>query len=320
MMRLGILGTASTARFFFGQRAENCEIVAVASRDRERAHRVADAYGIPNRFGSYDELLADPSIDAVYIPLPHHLHCEYAVRAARCGKHVLVEKPAALCTREIESMLTACREGGVMCMEALMYRFKRIHARVRELVGAGEFGPLQYVDFNWCFPIRLLRRSSFRLDSRLGGGALMDVGVYGVDFLRFLTGAEPVLRSAFIHRDRPEGVDLFAHVVCGLGEVVGTITCGYTADANYYVVAGERGSVIVPGSVSGRMVENTASFHVVDQDSRHEERFPRENPYIKVLEYFAACVARGVAPEPGLENSLHNIGFLEMVFREAVAI
>src|SRR5262245_3656526 len=108
MIRFGILGTARIARAFLGYPLDGVEIQAVASRDLNRAHQFADEYQIPRRFGSYDELIADADLDAVYVPLPPHLHCEYTLKAARQGKHVLMEKPAALTAAEMQQMISAC--------------------------------------------------------------------------------------------------------------------------------------------------------------------------------------------------------------------
>jgi D-xylose 1-dehydrogenase (NADP+, D-xylono-1,5-lactone-forming) len=313
MIRLGILGTASIVRPFLGPELQGVQIVAVASRERERAERFGETHSIPLCFGSYQALLDCAEVDAVYVPLPHHLHCEWVIRAAQAGKHVLVEKPAATSAGEIERMLAACRSASVVCMEALMYRHKAIHARVKHLVDSGELGALRYVDFSWCFNIRRLARSSFRLDPSSGGGPLLDVGVYGVDFLRHLTGMEPELLHATLRREKTGGVEMFAHALLRLGPTTAALACGYDTDANYYMVSGELGSAFVSGSVSGRQVENVLALHFLDGDKRREERFPAENPYPKELEYFAHCIERHERPATGLENSLRNLAVLDRI-------
>jgi predicted dehydrogenase len=318
MIRFGILGTASIARAFFDRPLENARITAVASRDKEKADAFADQFKIPGRFGSYDALLADPDIDAVYIPLPQHLHCEYTVKAAKAGKHVLVEKPAALSSAEARTMVAACRKNDVFLMEAFMYRFKRIHLRVKEIVDSGLIGDLRYVDFNWCFNIGHLVRSPFRMQKKMGGGALYDLGIYGIDFLRYLTGIDPTVVGSYLRRDHPGGVDLFAHVVFTVGAVTGAVTCGFTTDANYYVLNGTLGSLHVPGSLSGRAVKNTIHIHLLQGDKRYEETFAAENPYILEMEYFARCITKKERPLPDGENSVHNLKILERVFTRAV--
>lgn len=317
MVRIGILGTAAIARPFFGARLQHATIAAVASRSTARAAAFAREFGVPAHYGSYEALLGDPSIDAVYLPLPPSLHAEWAVRAARAGKHVLVEKPAAPSSADVERMVEACAASGVVYMEAFMYRFKAIHRRVRDLVRAGTLGELRFIDFNWCFNIEALRRSLFRLDPAHGGGALNDLGVYGVDFLRYLGMPVPVVVHATIERLGPGGVDTFSHVVLRSGKALVALTAGFTCDANSYALGGEKGSVHVPGSLSGRVVPNGLTMHLFDNDQRTEEVFPAENPYVAEMEHFAQCIDKGTAPESGGEGSLSNIRVLEEIRRAA---
>jgi predicted dehydrogenase len=313
MIRIGILGTASIARLFFGAPLAHARIEGIASRDVNRALEFARHYNIPRVFKSYEALIADPEIDAVYIPLPQHLHCVYTVKAAEAGKHVLVEKPAATSTAEIEQMIAACSRHKVVLMEAFMYRFKTIHHRVRSLVQDGTLGEVRYLDFSWAFNIRKLVRSAFRLDRMAGGGAINDLGIYGIDFLHFLGLPEPALVNATIMRETPAGVDMFTHMTWQAGPTFASITCGFTCDANYYTVCGELGSVTVPGSLSGRIRENMLHLHVLHKDHRADEVFPAENPYVKELDYFAECVEQGREPETGGVNALRNLRLIETV-------
>jgi len=315
MVRFGILGTARVARMFPARGMTQAAIVAVASRDLRKAEAFARDQGIERFYGSYDALLEDPSVDAVLIPLPHHLHSEYSVKAAQAGKHVLVEKPAALSVSEVETMAAACHSRNLLFMEGLMYRFKKIHLRVKEIVDSGLLGTLSYIDFNWCFNIHAMGRAGFRLDPGVGGGALYDVGGYGVDFLYFLTGQTPRLLDAHIHRATPGGSDLLTHATCLMTGVLGTITCGYMNDANYYVVSGERGSLMVPGSVAGRIVDNWIEIHLHEGDRRYQETFAAENPYRNEMDYFAECITTGRQPVTCATNSARNIRLIEEILR-----
>lgn len=320
MIRFGVLGTARIARQFLGDPLKNVSIVAVASRDQGRADAYAREYGIPRAYGNYEKLLNDPAIEAVYIPLPQHLHCEYTVKAARAGKHVLVEKPSALTVAELHQMVTACKNHHVLFMEAFMYRFMPIHRRVKEIVASGLLGRLRYIDFNWCFNVKKLVRSPYRLDKSAGGGALYDLGIYGVEFLRFITEGTPSLVSAYTAYAGPDGLDVFTHAACQVNDVFGAITCGYTSDANYYVVSGELGSLVVPGSVSGQFVEKAIQVHLHEADKRYEERFAPMNPYRLEMEYFADCIEKGTRPFLDGENSLWDLEFLEEIFRRSVRL
>jgi len=313
MIRVGILGTARIARAFLGTPLRNAEIVAIASRDRARAASFANEFDIPTSFGSYHELIDDSSVDAVYIPLPQHLHCEFVVNAAMAGKHVLVEKPAALSLRELDKMESACTKHQVLYMEAFMYRFKSIHLRVKELIDSGAIGEIRHVDFNWSINIEKLVRSDFRLDPERGGGALYDLGVYGADFLQFLGAAPLEILSAYIQENTTGGVDVFSHTFCRAGKAFSTVMCGFALDANHYSIGGELGSIYVPGSLSGRQVTNTLYVHLLVDDERKEEIFLPENPYTKELEYFADCVAQKKTPVPGFAESRSVLKFVEDV-------
>lgn len=320
MVRVGILGTARIARAFFGVPMRDASIVAVASREKSRAEEFGKEFNIPRRYGSYEQLLIDPDIDAVYISLPQHLHCEYTVKAAHAGKHVLVEKPVALTSAEVRSMIDACEERGVFLMEAFMYRFKEIQKRLKEIVTSGTIGKVTYIDFNWCFHIGTLVRSAFRMDPSTGGGALYDLGIYGVDFIRFVMNEEPRLLHAQIQRGISDGVDMFSHAVFEIAQATATVTASFSTDANFYAVCGEKGSIYARAALAGRPVENVLQIHMLGGDELIEERFPPENPYINELEYFARCIEAGEKPLPGGENGLRNIQLLEKIFASAALV
>ena len=314
MVRIGILGTARIARAFFGQPLQNAEIVAIASMEKAKAEAFGAEFNIPRRYDSYEALLADSWIDAVYIPLPHHLHCEYTIKAAQRGKHILVEKPAALTAHEVKAMIAASKQNGVFLMEAFMYRFKRIQQRVMEIISSGQIGKVTYIDFNWCFHIGTLARSAFRMDKATGGGALYDLGIYGADFIRFIMNAEPQLLNAQIHRDSSDGVDMFAHAVFKIGDATATVTAAFNTDANYYAICGEKGSLFARAALAGRWTENVLQMHLLGGDDLTEEKFPPENPYITELEYFARCIENNQSPFPDGENGLKNITIVEEIF------
>ena len=164
-------------------------MLAIASREPGRAEATAAALGIPRAYGSYEALLADPDVDAVYIPLPNHLHAEWTIAAARAGKHVLCEKPLAMTADVAQAMVDACRDAGVLLMEAFMYRLHPSWAAVRELVASGRIGRLRAVD-SW-FSYYNDDPANIRNIAAAGGGALFDIGCYSVNLSRMLFGAEP---------------------------------------------------------------------------------------------------------------------------------
>ncbi len=172
-----------------------------------RARRVVAAeLGIPRAYGSYEALLADPDVDAVYIPLPNHLHRAWTIAAARAGKHVLCEKPLALTAADAEAMVDACRDAGVVLMEAFMYRLHPSWVAVRELVASGRIGRLRAVD-SW-FSYFNDDPANIRNILEAGGGALYDIGCYNVNLSRMLFGTEPSRVEAAVERDPVSGVDV----------------------------------------------------------------------------------------------------------------
>lgn len=319
MVRIGILGTARIARAFTGHPYRHAVLEGIASRSEDRARAFAVEHGIPRHYGGYADLLADPAIDAVYIPLPQHMHAEWVVRAAEAGKHVLLEKPAALTVDEVRAMAAACGRHGVACMEAFMYRFMSVHRRTAELVRGGAIGELRAVDFRWCIDTgpRGISKEGFRMRREEGGGGLYDLGVYGMDFLRWVTGTRPELLWAALRRRGGDGIDEFALAVYRAGDAYLTMGCGFSGDANYYSIAGTGGSILSPMAVAGRMTERELHIHIFEGDEKRVERFRPENPYAAELDYFAECVQNGTRPFPGLENSLANIAMIEEVFRAA---
>src|SRR5918911_1013688 len=188
-LRWGILSTAKIARTMFipGVRAStSTDVLAVGSRGIDAARAFASELEIPRAYGSYDDLLADPDVDAVYIPLPNRLHAEWSIRAAQAGKHVLCEKPIARHVADAERMREAAQAAGVVLMEAFMWRHHPQHARVRALLDDGAIGQLTFVRSSFTYVIEPDRRGTrnVRLQPTLDGGSLMDVGCYPVNLAR----------------------------------------------------------------------------------------------------------------------------------------
>ncbi|OIQ11009.1 Gfo/Idh/MocA family protein [Neomoorella thermoacetica] len=192
-IRFGILGAARIAHKKLLpaiRAAANADVLGLASRDQERAREIAEVHGIPRIYPSYEALLDDPEIDAIYIPLPNSLHREWTIRAAEKGKHILCEKPAALNAQECEEMIAFCREHSVLFMEAFMYRFHPQHIRVREIISSGRIGEPLLIRAHFSFSLNE-PSEDIRLVPELGGGALYDVGCYCINISRWYFSAEP---------------------------------------------------------------------------------------------------------------------------------
>ena len=209
MFRWGVLSTARIGReqvIPAIMNAGNGLLSAIASRDQAKARALADQFGAPHAFGSYEEMLASDAVDGVYIPLPTSQHIEWAVKAADAGKHVLVEKPLALKADDIGEVIAARDRNGVVVSEAFMVTYHPQWLKMRELVRGGAIGRLRHVQ--GAFSYYNVDPDNMRNRPELGGGALPDIGVYPTVATRFVTGAEPVRVQASVERDPGFGTDI----------------------------------------------------------------------------------------------------------------
>ena len=223
----GLLGTARINRAVIPaiRQATRSVLDAVASRDQARADAYAHEWQIPRAVGSYKALLADPSVNAIYVPLPNHLHVEWAIAAARAGKHVLCEKPIALVAADVDRLQQAASDAGVVIAEAFMYRHHAQTRRVQALVDEGTLGEIRLIRGSFSFP--LTRDSDVRLQPAWGGGSLWDVGCYPVSYARLLMRSEPESVVGFAEAG-PTGVDLtFAGMLKFAGGRLATFDCGF---------------------------------------------------------------------------------------------
>lgn len=211
VLRWGILGTGNIAGKFARAITElegRALLAAVGSRDRARAQAFATTHGIARAHGGYQEVLDDATVDAVYISLPNHLHATWAIRAAHARKHILCEKPATMTAAELRTVLAAVREAQVFFMEAYAYRCHPRYRTLRRLLAEGAIGELRMMHATFAFDGSTLDRPRLYAPE-LGGGGLMDVGVYPLSFIRWLAGAEPVAAQALGIKG-PSGVDEWA--------------------------------------------------------------------------------------------------------------
>jgi xylose dehydrogenase (NAD/NADP) len=241
-LRIGILGAAKIARAFIDGVRPSRKIVvaAVASRDRERGESFARDTGVPHLHSSYDALLADPSIDAIYNPLPNSLHAEWSIRALGAGKHVLCEKPLATSGAQARAMFDAARRNGVHLAEAYPYRAQPQTLKMRELLQSGAIGRVQLVHAAFGFP--MLDGANIRFSPALAGGALMDAGCYPVSFVRLVAGERP-RRVQAMARWADSGVDrsLVASLEFANG-VLAQIACSFdSARHRHACIVGDAG-------------------------------------------------------------------------------
>jgi predicted dehydrogenase len=226
-------------------RASNAEVVAIASRDGDRARAAADRLGIPTAYGSYEELLVADDVDALYVPLPNDQHAEWTVRAVEAGKHVLCEKPLAMTAAQAQQMVDAARAAGVLLGEAFMYRHHPTWVEVVRLVRQGRIGDLRAVQTFFSYynddPANIRNRPEN------GGGAAMDIGCYAINAARLLTGAEPVNVASSVERDPQMGIDTLTSAVLTFpGGVQSTFTTCIRCESYQRVhVVGSAGRIEV---------------------------------------------------------------------------
>jgi D-xylose 1-dehydrogenase (NADP+, D-xylono-1,5-lactone-forming) len=317
-VRWGILGVADIARKRVVPAiaaSATGEVVAIASRDAARAEAAARQLGIPRSYGAYADLLRDDAVDAVYIPLPNSLHAEWTVRAAEAGKHVLCEKPMARTVAECHAMVAACRRGGVLFMEGLMYRFHPQHARAQEILRSGLIGRPRIVRSS--FTVRLGRPpTDIRFDPAVGGGALFDLGVYALDGVRFALGREPTAVTGRVPVDRERAVDLSAAAVLAFDDdVLAVISVSFeAAGGGEYEIIGTDGRVRVRPAYGQQ--PNVGSAVCWEAGERcGEERFPPTDQHRLQADAFGRALQTGVPPAIADEAGIGNIAVIEALRR-----
>jgi xylose dehydrogenase (NAD/NADP) len=290
-LRIGIISTARVGERRIVpaiQKSKNATVTAVASRDGARAQAYAERLDLPKAYTSYEALLNDPEIDAVYVPLPNALHCEWSCKAAEAGKHVLCEKPLAANAREVDRMIGACDANDVVLMEGFMYRFHPQTVKVLEMIAFGAIGAVRIVRAAFCFTVS--SETNIRLNPALGGGALMDVGSYCVSVARTMVGAEPESVTALAQRGA-SGVD---EAMGGLlqfpGGALASFECSFrTPYRASYEVIGEHGRIEVIAPFITNNNETLIVLHTPD-DRAQTYAFPATDQYALMVEHFAECV------------------------------
>jgi predicted dehydrogenase len=297
-VRWGILSTADIGMKKVTpaiQMAENCDVVAIASRDKGRAIAAATELGIPSAYGSYEQLLAADDVDAVYIPLPNDLHAEWTMKAAAAGKHVLCEKPLALDAVEAEEMVRACERAGVKFGEAFMYRHHPTWVEAVRLVRSGAIGDLQGVQ-SW-FSYYNDDPENIRNRPENGGGAIMDIGCYNINMSRMLFAAEPVRIEAAVRRDPTMGIDTLSSAVLEFpGGGQATFTCSIRAEDYQRVhIVGTTGRIEIeipfniPPDLATKILVTSGGEPPVAPDTETLV-FPAEDQYTIQARLFAQSI------------------------------
>lgn len=327
MLRIGVLSTAAIGvhKAIPGiGKSERCTVTAIASRSLDPAQAAASQLGIARAYGSYDELLADPDVDAIYNPLPNHLHTEWNLAAIRAGKHVLAEKPLAMDAAEAETVFAEADRHGVRVVEAFMYRTHPTWREVKRLVDAGEIGPLRHVQT--FFGYRNLDPANIRNIAEVGGGALYDVGCYAINSAILLFGGEPEVVGATIDRHHSHGTfgtDTVTAAVLRFPTGTATFACATALEHGQWIhIMGEDGRIElwIPFNIPLDLptyitVAKGGNPPVAPHISRID--FPVADQYATQADAFAAHVLDGAAPAVTPAESLSTMRTIDAVFGAA---
>ena len=318
-MKPVVWGILSVASHYVGKINTNVRksplnvVRAIASRSMDRARKAASQLGIPKAYGSYAELLADKEIEAVYIPLPNHLHAEWVKKAADAGKHVLCEKPFALSAAEAQEAFDYAKRKGVLVMESLMYRFHPQWIRAGEIVRNGELGEIHavHVFFSYMIP----DPANVRNILEIGGGGLRDVGSYAVSATRFLVGAEPSRVMSFMYRDPALKTDTVSSGLLDFGKARGLFTVGTQTQPWQQVDAVGSGGRLTVHIPFNPHPDAPAEITVTAWLGTRTVQIPPTDQYVEVFDAFSRAVrSGGPVPQPA-EDTVNNQKVLDALFR-----
>lgn len=309
----GILSTAEIAQEQMipaMHQAHNTNILAIASTSGKEIE-IAKKFHIPKTYSNYEELLNDSEIDAIYIPLPNGLHAHWSQEAAKHGKHVLCEKPAALTTQEIVETIDICKDNNVQFMEALMYQFHPQHNRVKEIIATGEIGDLKLVNASFSFMLRQIN-GNIRMDRKLGGGSLYDIGCYCIHSIRNVTNAEPIKVSSISKKHSRYDVDMS---VIGMMELDNGIHAYFDCamdmpDRHLYEIVGTKGTIEVSKAFITQL-DGKGVITIRDLEGQKREEIIYGDSYTIGIEHYSNCILNNTNPTYSKQETIKNMRVIE---------
>ena len=303
------------------KRSELSRVEAIASRSLESAQSAATDLGIPRAYGSYSELLDDPDIEAVYIPLPNHLHLEWAKAAAAAGKHVLCEKPLAMTSDEARQMVQACDEAGVLLMEAFMYRLHPMWVKTKELVDGGAIGEVRALQT--VFSYFNDDPANIRNIPEVGGGALYDIGCYAINAARLVFGSEPTTVKGVVMRDQSLGTDVVTSALLDFGGRQASFVCSTQLETAQRVdILGTDGRLVIeipfniPPDLPTRILQIAGGEPPVSPEIAVHE-LPPVDPYAVQADVFSKSIRAGTTLPVPPTDAVANMEVIERIFADA---
>lgn len=318
-IRFGILSTAGIGvkRVIPAiHKAKNATVTAIASRNIDRAREIASALNIERAYGNYEDLLADENVDAIYIPLPNSMHAEWAIKCAEAGKPTLCEKPLAMTADEAQKMVDTFKNAGILFAEAFMYRFHPQSQIVRQMVQDGAIGDAHIMKASFSFA--LSDSENIRLNKALGGGALMDVGCYCINSMRFITGKEPIKAEALANFGAVTDVD---EQIAGILEFAPGMRGHFDASlrsyrGNSYEILGSEGRIVVPVSYTPNHDQAT-TIQYWHGDSYEVIEVEAVDQYQLMVEDFADALLNNRPPRFDPQDAVENMKVIDMLLASA---
>ncbi|WP_404331931.1 Gfo/Idh/MocA family protein [Mesobacillus maritimus] len=311
-IKWGVLGFARIAQNSLIpaiEASDNSEFYAIASRDESKLEECQSEFpSVSKLYNHYEELLDDPDIQAVYIPLPNSMHKEWSIKAMRKGKHVMCEKPIALNAEECMEMIEASRETGMLLMEAFMFRFTDLATKVKNIVDSGEIGEVKFIDSTFRF--LLDRPNTIKVKPELGGGSLYDVGCYPVSFINMITEQLPIACTSQSIIDN--GVDIqFSGLMKYESGMIASVHCGFNAfKATHSEIIGTKGRIEIPDTFGG----HDGFITVVTNEGSREISVRNTGQYALEVTDFAEAILHNRKPLVTLEESYRHMQVIDMLF------
>ncbi|MFW9929823.1 MAG: Gfo/Idh/MocA family protein [Candidatus Thorarchaeota archaeon] len=318
-IKWGILGTARIAHRVAKaiQSTRNGELCAVASRTKEKALEFSKLNNVMKAYNNYDDLLNDKEIDAVYIPLPNHLHKEWVIKAASNSKHVLCEKPFALTINDAENMFKVGENYKVNIMEGFMYRFNPATLHIKKLINENIIGSIKYIDFNFSHYIKgyLGDEDNYRYHKEYGGGALWDLGIYGINFFNYLFDNLPVkIIHCYSESNKGNNTDItFSGLLKYENNVICNLNCSFDYYGNYIIISGSDGQMMINN------LTNTYEKKILAKNSLNEvileEVIPPFDHFKEEITHFNKCIITGKNPIITRTDTILNISLVEKLMK-----
>lgn len=315
ILRWGLLSTANINRALIPplRASKRNQLVAVASRTQEAADRYARERKIPQAYGSYEALLADPDVDVIYNSLPNHLHAEWTIKAVEAGKHVLCEKPLALTVEQVDAMQAAARQHGRVVAEGFMYRHHPQTLKAQEIAKSGVLGPLKLIRGSFSF--FLSRRGDVRLDPAMGGGSIWDVGCYPISYARSIVGGNPVEVFGW-QMIGPTGIDdTFVGQMRFEHDIYAQFDSSFVVPLRWGMeIVGSEATLTIPSPFKPNKNEN---IYLRRGEKTETIKIKGPELYLGEVEDMADAILLGKEPRISLEDSRANVGVIQALLQSA---